>query len=917
MSWGDSSPARYASSPLSKLKGEGKLSGFLKSGEYSNSSGLGIPQPGDIDITSSPKFDFEKGKLRWGGSWLDWAGPGRYIDLVPLGPFSYSYQAIWDSKYPEDVRSELIRFLRTLELWETTPGEKLITAHEVWAGSLIAGPDFAEQLKDIFDLSWREDEYDSYNFVFPCRFLPRWKSGSDDLKLTLEECSADPDALEEFECVLEEILDNVVKLSEGIINLADDEEILFSRSTTTSYIYSERRRLPQWEASLSCREFNTKCFRGERCVVPVYPGGIRDTIIADISCNNSVRWIERSLREILQFVPESAVCKTSSTFLKRVEDVVEYSGWHVLRDLKKCGLTYNVKDLFPLIKRQLHLHFPDQRWDRLDMFQDMSFVDGDEEFIAKRGYFLGMANHVVTLSNIVIHYMARSTIPSRLFGWNGRAIIGNDDCDVAFSKKEVAKEYLECEHDIHGRLGNLTNFKKSVIKPYGLFYEKYNKAGWKHKESLVCNALACAYLAPDIRTAKLYIASQSERFDSPWSRKALRALVEYWGAEFFTTGIEYNVNFEIGGWLNTTGSGLKTTLRDLDRLEEKYEVRYLSYVARYCKIFVQAPRPMFKTKGLVFNHMFQGEASRADPLVQIYTLTDTDLRTYYKKLTTYQRNYSSRLSNFYKRVRKLKVSDDLDDVMRLVMGDTPWHQIPDSLAEEDPIWYGTIHTNFLHELEGETEDHIGDLLALASGAKDLSMVYLESLKWDPKIVPEFQNMTLISDLHQVYFASQFSNCGTVPLLEYYKRWETLPICRPIGRLRVPSMVGDREYKRHALSRFKRGKREKKAAADEEFTLTSGSSVGPTIEELDKAMFNFEGMPGPEVILKHLEEARRDREERSRQVTAENSDRLELMMRAIQSRDDYHVYMRAHGAPVEEGPDVFDNDDEDLGLDMFG
>jgi hypothetical protein len=314
--------------------------------------------------------------------------------------------------------------------------------------------------------------------------------------------------------------------------------------------------------------------------------------------------------------------------------------------------------------------------------------------------------------------------------------------------------------------------------------------------------------------------------------------------------------------------------------------------------------------------MFKGKATKADPLVQLYTLGDDDLRTYYRKLTTYQRNYSRRLETFYKRVRKLKPIDDIDLLMKYILGDTPWHQIPDSLAEEDPSWQGTILTNFLHELEGETEDHIGDLLALASGAKDLSMVYLESLKWDPKIIPEFQCMTLVSDLHQVYFASQFSNCGTIPLLEYYKRWETLPICKPVGRLRVPSLVGDREYKRHAMSRFKRHKRKMKPDADEEFTLSAGACVGPNPEELEKAMMNFEGMPGPEVVLEKLKELRQDREERSRQVSAEDSDRLELMMSAIQSRDDYHVYMRAHGAPLEEGPDVFDNSDEDLGLDFF-
>jgi len=744
--------------------------------------------------TSAPKFDFDKGKLRWGGNWVHWKGIGRYADLLPLGPPFYSYQAVWDKPgFSPECKSELIRFLLVLQLWEDTPGKKIITPAEVWARSLTFGPAFAEECKDLFDLTWREKDQDSYNFSFPARFLPRWETSVDDLVLSQIHTEGDEDELDRFRATIRQILEES-KIHSGEPNFPSDSEILYERTSTTSFDKNTLRTAPQWEMSLGRPTFEDKELRAKRCVVPVYPGGIRDTVIADISANHSIRWIERSMRQILEFVPESAVTLRSVTFEKRLKDVVYYKGWHVLRDIKKCGLTYNVKDLFPIVREELIDVYGEARFERLRLFDDMQYLDDDGEWkIANRGYFLGMANHVVTLCNIAISRMCIEMIPTDLYPLEYRAILGNDDADVAFSSKKAAETYLNIEHDVQLHLGNLTNMKKSVIKPWGLFYETYSKEGWQDKEALVCNAIACAYLAPDIRTAKGYIASQSQRFQSPWARSKLRELVLWWGAEFFTPAIEYNIHREIGGWLNTTSLGLKTTLQDLDRLADKYPYRLIEFAYKTCNDYLRAPKPLYKHKGYVDNHIYNGVARKSHDRLQIYTLAEEDLRDYYKRLTTFQRNHLLREENFNKRSRAYKTSNDLEEMQRLILSHEPWYAIPRSMLTGAKDTLGDhlcltqselIHDNFNSlmlsmehaRLYGEYADLEPDL---------------EDIRWDPEVPSSTLKLRMKVDLYTMYELSQFSNSGALPLFEYMLRTEEdrAPTVKSLGRHRIATYGG--------------------------------------------------------------------------------------------------------------------------------
>jgi len=776
------------------------------------------------------------------------------MKALPYGPPNYEYKAILGLDINSDLRSELLRFLLTLELWQTTPGQKEIRPEQVWISSLTRGPEFAKELDDFFALSWREREIESYNFSFPAKFLPRFSEETDDISYALQEPSpADKGTLISFEQHLDEILDEVPW--EEIV-LPSDGEILFEKSTTTSYIHKTKRKVPQWEASLLYEEFNEKELVGLRCVVPVFPAGIRDTIIADITANNSIRWLERAMRHILQYIPESADCLHSSTFLKRREDVVYQVGHHVLRDIKKCGLTYNVRELFPIVKEKLLERINDRRWNRMNIYSRLIIIDDDAEFEAKRGYGLGMANHLVTLCNIVIHRMARGTIGD--CNVKCKAIFGNDDADVVFfgpDASRISKCYMDSESDIHEHLGNMINRKKSCIKPYGLFYEEYNKPGWKHKESLVCNALACAYLAPNIRVAKHYVYSQSDRFNSPWAIDQLKRVVSFWGAQYFTPEDELYVHYECGGWLNFCKSGLKTTLEDIDFLSSRHSVLTISKACIESRNFIKGPSPIKKREEFVDNFRYKGPSKKTEPRVQLYFLGPEDLKEYYKKLTTFQRNYSKRIARFDDGTYFKLLKKSIRQIQKLFLREAPWYTIPDSLVqEEDRRIRWRVEAPFASEMEWPIKANYLEEMILSY--INNSEVNAYNRVWDPQVPPQLLGLHMGADITSIYSNSQFSNTGVLPTYEYWKRTGKCPITIQVGRLNFMEPIPDRSHIpfRSSLWKSKPKRRDKPRIPEPDTFWDDGIQQ----IELHEDILTFINMPVEEIIPQpHLEFKIRD------------------------------------------------------------
>jgi hypothetical protein len=859
-----------------------------------------------------PRFDQRLKKIWWGGEWLDWRS--ALTCIIGCGPPYYDFDRISSSSLTEGEKGELTRFLLTLKLWEQTPGRKEMHAQWVWQSSISRGGLFADELSDIFDLRWREGDWpDSYNFAFPAKFLPRFNVDKDDLTLSLLPTHALPDALNEFESVLRELLEEI---DWDVVRLPSDSEILYERSTTTSFDADREERAPQWQYSMIHPTFETESLRGSRCKVPVCAANVRDTIIADIRANHSVRWIERIMRHILEYVPESADTLYSSTYLSRLENYNSKRGYHALRDIKKCGITYNVKDIFPIVFSLLRSYKPDKRWDRSNIFKKLEYLDEDGNWYeTQRGYFLGMANHTVTLCNIVISRIARKMTYSRRSFKETKCtcIIGNDDLAAVFYPKNehskiIAEEYLENEHEIHAALGNITNKKKSVVKDFGLFYENYSAPGWQGKESLVCNALACAYLAPSIRVAKHYICSQSDRFKTKWGFSQLRDLAYYWGPEFFDVESELRITAEMGGWLKQTSYSLSTALLDLDDLWPRYPDQ-VPIAYEVCRRYFSAPRPKFQTQGWVANHLYNGRAGPAPPRVQIFKLTNDDVLTFYKKLTSYQRNFAKRVATSQANINQIKW--DKEEIQESLLRVDPWFCIPDSLVlYESWTNTGAAELPVMQEVHRHDNDPFDSMLRNELDERD------DSFTWDPPIPAYAQETTVKTSMWMYRNCSQFSNTGALPIVEYFNRHRIYPNTKlGCGRIRYPPL----EQAKSDRPRQPVGVRFHSEKCRYIETFDPGGNPEITDEEPDGPSFEELLYEAESFIRENLKDERAEKVILGKGATGslvkegEEIDREELLNRLLSQDDtqDDHV-QPVIGVPHE----LFDNsDNEDLGLDL--
>jgi hypothetical protein len=259
----------------------------------------------------------------------------------------------------------------------------------------------------------------------------------------------------------------------------------------------------------------------------------------------------------------------------------------------------------------------------------------------------------------------------------------------------------------------------------------------------------------------------------------LKCLAKFWGAEFYDVETEVKIHFEIGGWLNTTSLGLKTTLVDLDILWERVHLREeIAFAVQYCRRFLNPPTVRFKEKGLVSNRLYTGPAFKSDPRVQQFCVTDNDLVSFYKSLTTFERNYRKRIENFRRLVRP-NYPKELREIQTLLLSTNPYYSIPDSMITYETRLSGSTRT-FESELYMNDEDPITTLLRGEELHPDDKV-----FTWDPRSVPGISYVKLISSDWQFLSASQFSNSGFLPAYEYHQRMGMYPNTRMQGRIRVP------------------------------------------------------------------------------------------------------------------------------------
>jgi len=191
---------------------------------------------------------------------------------------------------------------------------------------------------------------------------------------------------------------------------------------------------------------------------------------------------------------------------------------------------------------------------------------------------------------------------------------------------------------------------------------------------------------------------------------------------------------------------------------------------------------------------------KTDKRVQLYFLGDEDLAEYYKKLTTFQRNYSKLVDNFNDTIYWKQLQAEPDSLYKMFLTDAPWYQIPESMVvEANKIINFRITVPFNTEIEWPcTVDYVQSMILAYKQGADITPY---NRNWFPSVPVEMIGNSLNTDMEVLYTSSQFSNTGVVPLWSYWKQNGRMPITKIMGRTNLVWKVFKLQKTPFELSRF--------------------------------------------------------------------------------------------------------------------
>ncbi|XDO01625.1 RNA-dependent RNA polymerase [Phytophthora cinnamomi ormycovirus 7-5] len=565
----------------------------------------------DLSIVASiPRMNISSRGTRssrviYPSNWID----HRRYDVRLLSFFRRSREELLTTNLllPNEV-GEFVRFYDALTLWEQyCPKEEMPYDGEYyWINSISRGPEFADWLKDQWAYSYRnrwgidylapEDfktgSLKGYNDLFPYQGLLKFNESIDDYQYSLIESSPPlHDDLQDLKDAMREMIEKIPK-----IELISELEILSEFSTSSTYVEEQDKNLPH--CLVENNNFSQEMV-GKRCVVPVFPAGFRDTVVLTKDSSNTVKLLERQLRHILEYIPESAVTLRSDTFHRRMKRIQRYDqrSTHFLRDIKKCGLTFPIQNLIEAFIEVMNERFPSKFWNKYRIYKNRrvtGFSKTSKWVYPLRGFFLGMANHLATFFLIAVNRVSikrfREEFPDS--GVDFDTIIGNDDSDTVITGDEdhlnevkYVSEQAKLFMDIHAltlsAYGIWYNAKKSFLSHYSLFYEEYGVKSFRKKQSRYCLILANCLALGHIRMAKHMLKSfltSVDHLDLRTLNPMVSYVTDHYGYEFYPG--ESDFDYYLGGWIPKRSNFLSDSLLDLENpdVDPRILMRVFKYI---------------------------------------------------------------------------------------------------------------------------------------------------------------------------------------------------------------------------------------------------------------------------------------------------------------------------------------------------
>lgn len=486
----------------------------------------------------------------------------------------------------KNIDFELERFYSKAKLFEDTTGYSGI---EVIRSSFNEGANYAEKCKKQIqsgflsyhgspELKENLKEYTfidqtAYNQVFPPQHLPYFKPDKVDDALYYfypkSEISLKDKII--FKDSLRKLLSTYVKKSP-----MPPSEIEMLSSMKTSTILTTNRNKFHGQERIDHPDFKPQFkLRGKRVIVYVSPANERDSIKWDIRSLDTIALISYLTKQILDFLPMSAMSKSPDKGFRREKDVKRFrKDWaFYVRDVKKCGITTDTT-LFDLIREVLVETYPLVGFEYISAYSDILIENCGEEiegwvkpnasFRPQRGHGLGSANELMTLVQCILFQIRSDELD---LDWSRyKSVSWNDDlletCCVQYSNIIKQKDIEVCE-----RFQVLVKKTHTGILYGGhVFCEEYESIREfdVSKELRVLLSLREQRYSRNIVSAKNAIRSLSDdiRECHSWEiEKELASLITFWGYEFFPN--EHELPAQFGGWIRSSNLGLDTSLIDI------------------------------------------------------------------------------------------------------------------------------------------------------------------------------------------------------------------------------------------------------------------------------------------------------------------------------------------------------------------
>lgn len=447
-----------------------------------------------------------------------------------------------------------------------------LISHEDLIFFSSSGPEYTDVLKEfrqdcflytIDAVSFKkkkQPQYELYNLkvqklknidqIFPYRFCIFWEEKCDNSEFYEIELKTNHSVIEEFKTCL------------GFIFSSLDErsydprfEILTEISTSKSIINGEKgiHMFRPYRGKEVENYFSTSISKVTRSIIPVYPGGYRDSVICSPESLSTIKLIEKVTCDFLKDIP-------CHLYLDKPDDIFRAVDKHVrltetlrtflCRDIKKEGLT----------KPRYLLKLMIQEMSKLNPILEpyINFYDSfDIEGIkAIRGHGLGMANALTTLLQCVISLMIKNRLENK--GFESDLIdffVFNDDF-LAIMPDDFRDEYWEEEGEIFEGLGLIRNEEKSFWSLIGaVFCENYSynpEPDFSRKKVSLRRTVYLTFCFDYIHEAKEFYVSLGPEYRQLHD-DTFEQITRFWGYEFFKEEIRYP--YQMGGWISYSFEG--------------------------------------------------------------------------------------------------------------------------------------------------------------------------------------------------------------------------------------------------------------------------------------------------------------------------------------------------------------------------